>query len=81
MNGRVYLREVEITDLPIFFSQQTDPVASQLAAFLARKLDAFMARWNKILAEDRARKRTILLEARVAGNALCFERSLQLLTG
>ncbi len=36
MTDSVLLRDVIASDLPIFFEQQFDPVANQMAAFLAR---------------------------------------------
>ena len=72
----VSLREVTEDNLPIFFEQQLDPTANQMAAFTSRDpsdRDAFMAHWTKLLADDTITKRTILFEGHVAGNIVCFE--------
>jgi RimJ/RimL family protein N-acetyltransferase len=62
-------------DLPIFFEQQLDPDATQMAAFPSRGRDAFMAHWAKILADPTLGKQTILVDERVAGNIVSFEQS------
>jgi RimJ/RimL family protein N-acetyltransferase len=69
--GKVVLREVTENDLPIFFQQQLDPEANQMAAFTARDpadRNAFNAHWNKILADETVMPRTILLDGHVAGS-------------
>jgi RimJ/RimL family protein N-acetyltransferase len=73
MNGQVLLREVFESDLPIFYEQQLDPVATSTAAFPSRARPAFDAHWQKILADSRNTIRTILYEDQVAGNILSFE--------
>jgi RimJ/RimL family protein N-acetyltransferase len=75
MSNSVQLRDVTEADLPIFFEQQSDPVACNMAAFTAREpmdRDAFAAKWNKILADESIAKRTIVAQGRVAGNIVCF---------
>lgn len=72
----IQLREVVEDDLPIFFAQQQDPEANQMAAFTAKDpsdRDAFMAHWAKILANETALNKTILFEGQVAGNVAKFE--------
>jgi RimJ/RimL family protein N-acetyltransferase len=70
----VTLREVSPQDLAIFFEQQRDPAANEMAAFPARGREAFDEHWKKILADDSITKRTILLGEEVAGNIGCFEQ-------
>jgi hypothetical protein len=55
----ILLRDVIASDLPIFFEQQLDPVATQMAAFPARDRDAFMAHWAKIIADSHNTLKTI----------------------
>ena len=50
--GKVRLRDVEPDDLPIYFENQRDPVAVEMAAFPARDQEAFTAHWMKILADE-----------------------------
>ncbi len=59
----VVLREVIEADLPIFFEQQRDPVANQMAAFPARDWEAFTAQWTKMLHDGTITKMTILLDS------------------
>lgn len=75
MINDVHLRDVVADDLPIFFEQQLDPQATQMAAFPARDQDAFMAHWAKILRDETALLQTILFEGRVAGNVVCWGQS------
>jgi RimJ/RimL family protein N-acetyltransferase len=71
----IRLREASQDDLPVFFEHQRDPVANEMAAFPARDLDAFMRHWTTaILGDEAAIAKTVLVNGRVAGNVLCFER-------
>jgi len=74
MTNDIQLRDVIETDIPIFFEQQLDPEATQMAAFPSREKDAFVAHWNKIMADDSTLIKTILLNGSVAGNIVCFEQ-------
>jgi RimJ/RimL family protein N-acetyltransferase len=71
----VVLREVKENDLPVFFEQQMDPEANDMAAFPARDRDAFTAHWTKILSDRTVTVRTILFGGRVAGNVVSWEQS------
>lgn len=70
----VRLRDATHDDLPIFYEHQRDPVASEMAAFASRDLDAFMEHWTtRILRDETGVAKTVLVEGRVAGNVLGFE--------
>lgn len=71
--GKVGLRPVVGSDLPLFYEHQLDPEATHMAAFTARDHDAFMEHWRKIMADDAAIVRTILVEGEVAGNVVSWE--------
>jgi RimJ/RimL family protein N-acetyltransferase len=71
----ILLRNVNTSDLPIFFAQQLDPVANQMAAFPACDRDAFMAHWAKIMAGDNNILQTILYNDQVAGNIVSWAHS------
>jgi RimJ/RimL family protein N-acetyltransferase len=75
MTNDISLREVQESDLPIFFEYQRDPLANQMAAFPARDRDAFMAHWAKIMKDESVILKTILFDGQVAGNVLSFEMS------
>jgi RimJ/RimL family protein N-acetyltransferase len=77
MAGNIQLRDVRESDLSIFFEQQRDPLANQMAAFPARDKDAFMSHWAKILKDETTILQTILFEGQVAGNLVSFELSDQ----
>jgi RimJ/RimL family protein N-acetyltransferase len=68
----VLLRDVEESDLPVFFEHQLDPEATRMADFPAREREPFMAHWSKVLKEETAVKKTILFEGEVAGNIVSF---------
>ena len=75
MNITLLLRDVTESDLPIFFEQQRDPVAINMAGFTAKDpadRDAFTAKWARILADESIVKKAIVVEGRVVGNVLCF---------
>lgn len=70
------LREVVPDDLPVFFEQQLDPGANDMAAFTAKDpsdREAFDAHWGRILADPTILVRTILLDGQVAGSVLSYE--------
>jgi RimJ/RimL family protein N-acetyltransferase len=73
MPTTILLRDVITSDLPIFFEQQLDPVANQMAAFPARDREAFMAHWAKIMADESNILKTILYGDQVAGNIVSWE--------
>ena len=73
MPTTILLRVVIAGDLPIFFEQQLDPVANQMAAFPARDHEAFMAHWAKIVADESNILQTILYGDQVAGNIVSWE--------
>jgi RimJ/RimL family protein N-acetyltransferase len=74
MPNNIQLRTVAETDLPIFFEQQLDPEATQMAGFPARNRDKFMSHWTRILADQSVQIKTILFDGDVAGNIVCFEQ-------
>ncbi len=81
MTNDIRLRDVTEHDLPVFFEQQRDPDANQMAAFPARDRDAFTAHWSKILGDQNVTIKTILLAEHVAGNIVCWERDSKRLVG
>ena len=70
------LRDVRTSDLPLFFEQQLDPEANQMAAFTSKNpedRDAFMGHWTKILEDETINIQTILFNGQVAGHILSYE--------
>ena len=75
MTDNIELRDVLETDLQIFFEQQLDSEATQMAAFPSRCEEAFMSHWkHKVLGDDSVLVKTILYNGEVAGNIVCFEQ-------
>lgn len=74
METTIQLRDVTETDLPIFFEQQLDREATEMASFPSRTRDAFMTHWHKIMAEKSVLIKTILFNGEIAGNVVCFEQ-------
>ena len=78
MTSALLLRDVIEDDLPIFFEQQLDPDANHMAAFTAKdptNRDAFMAHWNRILADSTVIVKTIVFDGHVVGSVLSYEES------
>ena len=78
MTMALLLRDVIEDDLPIFFEQQLDPDANYMAAFTAKDpadRAAFMAHWNRILADPTVRVKTILFDRHVVGSVLSYEEA------
>jgi RimJ/RimL family protein N-acetyltransferase len=71
----VSLRDVEESDLRIFFEQQLDPQATRMAAFPARACDEFLAHWARSMANETTILKTIVFRGQVAGNIVCWEQS------
>lgn len=72
MNGEVQLRDVQASDLAIFFEQQRDPLANQMAAFPARDQETFTAHWRNIMQDESIHLKTVLFGEQVAGNLVSF---------
>ncbi|MGI8520089.1 MAG: GNAT family N-acetyltransferase [Actinomycetota bacterium] len=64
----IRLRDVEASDIEIFYDQQLDPEATAMAAFPARDRESHLAHWNKILKDASNITRTIVAADQVAGN-------------
>ena len=73
-SNAVSLRAVIDSDIPIFFEQQLDPEATQMADFPSREREAFMAHWTKILGNPANTTRTILWGGQVAGNMCSWDQ-------
>lgn len=68
------LRDVIDDDIEVFFEQQNDPEAIEMAVWRARGREAFFEHWRNILRTDGNVARTILAGDEVAGNIGSFER-------
>ena len=64
----VVLRAVQPEDLPVFFEDQSDPVAAAMASFPSRDREAFDAHWARILGDDDLVALTIELDGKPVGN-------------
>jgi RimJ/RimL family protein N-acetyltransferase len=67
------LRDVIDDDIEIFFEQQNDPEAIQMAVWPARERDAFFEHWRNVRQTEGNVARTILAGDEVAGNIGSFE--------
>jgi len=68
---QITLRPVLKTDLPIFFTHQSDPSAIFMAAFTAEdptNRKVFISHWRKILKDKTIQIQTILFEDHIAGH-------------
>jgi RimJ/RimL family protein N-acetyltransferase len=76
----VQLRDVTSDDVQHFFTHQNDPEASHMAAFTVPDPSdraAFLARWQRILANPAIITRTIVVDGAVVGHILKFEMNNQ----
>lgn len=76
MTNQLLLRNMENDDLPVFFEHQLDPEANYMAAFTAKdptNREAFMAHWQRILADKTVILQTILCDGQVAGSVSSYE--------
>jgi len=74
MSPDVSLREVEESDLPVFFEHQADPAAYTLADFPPRDREAFFAHWAGRRELPNTWQRTIVADGQVVGNVQSFVR-------
>jgi hypothetical protein len=72
VHDAVLLRDVRGDDLPVFFEQERDPVATAMAAFPVRQEDELMAHWREILGDATIAKKTFLCHGEVVGNIVSF---------
>ena len=68
MSARIQLRDVEASDLALFFEHQRDPVAVAMVEFRSRNADEFAQHWAKLLTDETKLKKTIVVDGQVAGN-------------
>jgi RimJ/RimL family protein N-acetyltransferase len=68
----VHVREVDPNDLPVFYRHQLDEEANRMARFRPRDRDAFMAHWERILADPTVIARTIVAGGEVVGNVVSW---------
>lgn len=78
----VRLRDVELSDLDIFYEHQLDADATRMAAFPARDRSAFDIHWTtNILGNPAAAIQTILFDGRIAGHIGSWPQDGGLLVG
>ena len=71
----ILLRDVIEDDLPIFYEQQLDPDAIQMAAFPARNQEAFFGHWKKSMSNPTVLLKTALFDGHVAGYVVSWDQS------
>jgi RimJ/RimL family protein N-acetyltransferase len=75
LTADVRLRNVTEGDLPILFEHQSDPIATEMAAFPACDKDAFTAHWHtNVLNDETVVAKAVVFEDKVVGNVVSFER-------
>lgn len=73
----ISLRDVQESDLAVFFEHQLDPEANHMAAFTAKDPSdkgAFIAHWARILNDETTTNKMILLGREVVGHIASFEQ-------
>jgi len=79
----IALREMEESDLPIFFQHQLDPQACYMAAFTPENpadQESFYKRWTGFLGNENMIKKTILCDSKIAGHIIAYKAERDLLT-
>jgi RimJ/RimL family protein N-acetyltransferase len=72
----LFLRDVLEADFPIFFEYQLDPEANHMAAFTSKDptdRDAYVAHWQRIMADATTINRTIVYDGQVVGSVSSYE--------
>ncbi len=70
--SQVKLRQVIMTDLPIFYRHQADKDAAKMAGFSSRAEEAHITHWHKIMADADNILRPVVVDGEVAGNMVSF---------
>ena len=76
MAEQIELRPVERNDIAVFYEHECDPVAVQMAAFTAEDptdREACYAHWDRVLANEAIRARTVLCDGEVVGHVAAFD--------
>ncbi len=71
------LRDVTDSDVPIFFQHQRNKEARHIAAFTSKNpedKEAYHAHWERLLASETVRAKTIVIDEVVAGHVASFEQ-------
>jgi RimJ/RimL family protein N-acetyltransferase len=68
----VVLREVRASDIEIFYEQQADAEAAEMAAFESRDRDALFTRWHEIMADASIYKRAIVVDETTVGHLVSW---------
>jgi RimJ/RimL family protein N-acetyltransferase len=71
----ITIREVEASDLEVYYEQQLDREAIWMAAFVGADWTdkaAFDARWHRILNSAQGTNRTIVADGQIVGHIACF---------
>ena len=75
------LRDVVDDDLEVFFEQQLDPEAVEMAAFPAREREPFFEHWQRVRAGDTNVVKTIVSDGEVVGNVVSWVHEDRRLVG
>jgi RimJ/RimL family protein N-acetyltransferase len=79
-DGKVSLRKVREEDIPVFFEQQLDPQANEMAAFTSREpsdRQAFEQHWERLRSKQDVFVRTVLYNGQVAGHIVKYVQFLE----
>jgi RimJ/RimL family protein N-acetyltransferase len=71
----IALRNLESSDLPVLFVQQSDPEACRMAAVHPREWEAFNAHWERALCNPAVITKTILERGTLVGQISFFNAS------
>lgn len=71
---RIELRDVDESDVPLFFEYQRDETSARMAAFgtTAADASAYVTRWRKVLADPSTTHKAIVLDEQVVGFVATF---------
>jgi len=73
MSGDVRLRDVEDSDLPVFFAHQQDVEAAQRVRFTPRDHDAFIAHWTtRVLGDPGVFVQAVTVDGETAGHVVAW---------
>jgi RimJ/RimL family protein N-acetyltransferase len=78
---KIQLRTVLASDLPVFFEQQLDPQAIEMAAYPSKDRGPFMLHWEQNMKNRDVTLRTIVYKGKVAGHILSWKEKYEYKVG
>src|SRR2546423_2414937 len=75
VGNELFLRDVQESDLPVFYENQLDEEANRMVAVASGGDSDFAQHWRKVLADNSVKIQTIIHAGEIAGYVVAFDRA------